>query len=195
MTQPRTNRSRTWNTIWILPACALALGVAVIAKTVHGQHVPASRNETTPVTHATQSIDYRPGHIDAPAGWKIIDQRGNVTTWSEPTHDDAVTVASIDSSSAPLAAVVAEVARSSRQLPATTNVAPPHELDVAHGARGDSALMLAMTLRDPQGRTLHVRQIWRRDTRASQDVVATWTSRDDQWPTTPEQGIPGVMVR
>jgi hypothetical protein len=192
------SRVRLIQPVWILPVIALLLGCAVIVRSVHG-HGDDARN----TRHATDGrraqgdapIAYEPGRVDVPAGWSIVDRRGNVTTWSEPSKDDAVTVASVESSAAPLAAVVADVAASSRRLDSSVDVAAPHELAITHGARGDSAILLAMTLRDPRGTPLHVRQIWRRDARAARDVVATWTSRDERWPSSPEHGIPEVDVR
>lgn len=182
--------------IWILPTIAVALTGAVIIRSVHGDGGGRTHHAAdTARTRTSEAITYERARVDVPAGWKVVDRRDNVTTWSEPSQDDAVTVASVESSAMPLAAVVADVAATSTHLESAEHVAAPHELTLEHGARGDSAMLLTMTLRDPSGSPLHVRQIWRRDARAAQDVVATWTSRDERWPTTPEHGIPEAEVR
>lgn len=188
-------RRPTRKLTWLLPACAAMLAIAVIARGFDGGDTSDPKQPPASARATTSAITYEPGTVPVPAGWRVLDRRGNVTTWSEPDNEDAVTVAAVESSDVPLAAVVADVATASRQLESATHVAAPHELQLERGARGDSALLLRMTLRDPRGRDLHVRQIWRRDARAAQDVVATWTSRDEEWPTAPEDGIPEVGVR
>jgi hypothetical protein len=40
------------------------------------------------------------------------------------------------------------------------------------------------------GNSLDIVQLWRRDSRAQVDVVATWTSADGDWPVSPRSSIP-----
>ena len=123
-----------------------------------------------------------------------MDRSDGVTTWRTSDGDDSVSVAAVEAAATPLAAIVADVARQARAAGVETKVAAPRQLPPVRGPRQDTVMELSLQTR-VDGRTLYVRQVWRRDSRAGHDVVATWTSSDDAWDVDPATTVPTLELR
>lgn len=130
--------------------------------------------------------------IDLPRDWVSLEHAADHATWGAADRSSTVTVAQVESTAAPLPAVVAAVAAdASAVLPGARVAGRPVELDVGYEAPRDDAAMLIRFVVEADGSgPLHVEQVWRRDTRAGVDVVATWTSADGHWPRSPRRSIP-----
>lgn len=177
----------------LLPLAALVLLGVVIARAVHDEPQRAAAPSATKPP-AAAAHEFGPGRVTLPSGWRRLDRTGDVVTWSDAARDDSVTVASVEASAAPLASIVAEVARTARSEDPTARTSAPRELTLGAAPRADSAIVLPMVVAGPEGTPMHVRQIWRRDSRSGRDVVATWTSTDDVWDLTAEASIPEADV-
>ena len=189
----QTSHQRRWRTL------APPLLLLVLATIVVGRQLFSDDGDSqAPRAHAhdtrTPTARFEPAAVTLPARWRITDRSDGVTTWRDPQSDDAVSVAAVESAAAPLASIVAEVARQARTAGPQTQVEAPRQLPSASGSRRD--VVLALELRtNVEGRELHVRQIWRRDARAGRDVVATWTSSDDAWSVDPSTTVPTLDLR
>jgi len=130
--------------------------------------------------------------VRTPAAWvRLAGARGFIT-WGAADRSHTVTIASTEASVLPLAGVVREVTReASRTLPGARSVGGPTpvrlEGPVPHG---DSAILARFDVRGKDRPTLHVVQVWRRDSRGERDLVATWTSLDGKWPVDPARAAP-----
>lgn len=191
-TTTRPQRSRTpRRTGWHVPAAALVLVLALAIRVLLAHESPAPPTESRSPGHTgAAEPELGPGRVDVPRGWRVVERTGAVTTWSDHAQAHGVTVASVESSSAPLAAVVAAVAKDARTSAATLRVRAPREVELGSAPRGDSAFVVELEALTSAEATVHVRQIWRRDSRTRRDVVATWTSTDGRWPVELHAGIP-----
>ena len=139
------------------------------------------------------SVERRVGEarLDVPRDWVVLDRAADHVTWGEPDRMHTVTLASTEASVLPLPGVVAALAtRSAEELPGAELVEPPSVLDLDGLAPRDDSAMLASFRVADAGARLEIAQVWRRDTRAGLDVVATWTSGDGRWPVSPRDAIP-----
>lgn len=131
--------------------------------------------------------------LDVPAGWVTLDRSADHVTWGAPDRAHTVTLAGTQSSLLPLPGVVSAVVRESADaLPGARPVGRPRMLELAeaYAPRTDAAMLARFRVHDGDRRPLDVAQVWRRDSRAQRDVVATWTSIDGRWPVPLERGIP-----
>jgi hypothetical protein len=129
--------------------------------------------------------------LEVPRGWVELDRADDHATWGEPDRMHTVTLASTEASTLPLPGIVAALARRSEaELPGARLVEPPRAIDLVEPAPRDDSAMLARFRVDDGPSRLDVAQVWRRDTRAGLDVVATWTSGDGRWPISPRAAIP-----
>jgi hypothetical protein len=129
--------------------------------------------------------------LEVPRSWVVLDRSTDHVTWGEPDRAHTVTLASTAASTLPLPGVVAAlVERSADELPGAEVVDTPRAIDLRErAARGDSAMLTRFRVNNA-GTSLDIVQVWRRDSRAELDVVATWTSADGEWPASPRSSIP-----
>lgn len=133
--------------------------------------------------------------LTLPVSWGMLEQGDEHASWGTPDRSHTVTVASTAASAAPLSAVVHDIASdASDTLPGARLDGAPRDLALQRAPRGDSAVLLPMVVASG-GRQLHVVQVWRRDSRSGQDLVATWSSTDGDWPVDPAREVPDSVVR
>lgn len=143
-----------------------------------------------PVVAARAFGDLR---LDVPREWTTLDRGDGRITWGTAGRTHTVTLASTEAATLPLATVVRAVARESiTALPSTRLVDGPTTVDPPEPMRRGDSLVIARFEVVEGARTLQVVQAWRRDARASRDVVATWTSTDGTWPVEPRDAVPSV---
>lgn len=178
----RTSRRGAW------PLALLALLLAAVAW--RATHREDARTEVAPTTTA---IERRIGdaRLEVPRDWVVLDRANDHVTWGEPDRMHTVTLTSTEASTLPLPGVVAALAdRSARELPGAELVEPPRMLELVDPAPRDDTAMLARFRVGDGASRLDIAQVWRRDSRAGIDLVATWTSGDGRWPVSPRSVIP-----
>ncbi|MCW2972381.1 MAG: hypothetical protein JWN72_654 [Thermoleophilia bacterium] len=185
-TRTRTHARTRW-AIALLAAVLTAVGIARVA-----QRGPGTAESRTPL--ATRVV--ADATVDTPPTWRALARTRDHATWGDRGQRHTVTLAALDASEAPLTTIVRDLATQAATLaPGTRVVGGIESRDVRRGARGDSALLLRLQVPRGRGRVVHVVQVWRRDTRAARDVVATWTSTDGSWPADPGELLPSSRLR
>lgn len=188
-------RARRWMTI-TPPALLVLLAFLVVLRVADGGRDARPDDETSRARAsdtAPAATSYEPATVAVPAGWTRVGRRDGVTTWRDADSGDAVSVAAVEAAAAPLAAIVADVARRAATAPATT-VRTPRQIAARDANPRDVVMVLDLQTR-VEGRELYVRQVWKRDRRAGRDVVATWTSSDQTWAVDPETTVPALDLR
>lgn len=173
------------------------LGVVVAWRLLDGHAAPATRSGGQ--DHATAAQVERTGgdvRVATPSDWGRLGRSGSTVTWGSSDRSHTVTVASVEASVLPIPGVVAAVVRQTgRDLPGFELQGRPVPLELdAPAPRGDSAMLVRFTVPADDGGTVHVAQVWRRDSRAQRDVIATWTSSDGSWPASPRTSIPSAAT-
>jgi hypothetical protein len=177
-------------TVALAVVLALAI-VAAIAWRVTGgsEHGAVTAGATAPVLGAARTFgDLR---LSVPRGWTTLARDGDRITWGAPDRSHVVTLSATEASSLPLMAVVGDVAdelaaSGVEVVDGPTLVDPGEPLP-----RGDSFVLVRLRTSTDHGQ-VDVVQAWRRDSRASADVVATWTSTDGRWPVDPRTAVPST---
>lgn len=173
---------------WPLALLAVALVAAlwrVAGPDAQPAGVPGRTGDLVARTHAD-------ARVEVPREWVALDRGPDHVTWGEPDRAHTVTLASIESSTLPLPGIVAAtVARTTDELPGVRSSTSPRAIDLEDAPRGDGAMLASFRVRGDD-EPLEVVQVWRRDTRAGRDVLATWTSADGRWPVEPRDAIPSA---
>jgi hypothetical protein len=168
------------------------LGLLVLLVALGAWRVGDERGETTaPPPEPVAPRAFGELRLDVPRAWRTLDRTSDHVTWGAADRSHTVTLASTEASTLPLSAVVREVARqSSQSVPGTRVVEGPTLLELGDRAPRDDAAALVRLEVVESGRRLDVVQVWRRDSRAGVDVVATWASTDGAWPLSPRDALP-----
>lgn len=136
--------------------------------------------------------------IEVPSGWVSLQRAAGHATWGSRDRRHTVTVGTLDASVLPLPGVVeTAVDAALGSIPGARQAERARSLELARAPRDDAAVAVRYLVEAPEGeaRPLHVVQVWRRDSAAARDLVATWTSADGSWPLDPERAIPQPGVR
>jgi len=178
---------------WLPLLLLLAVGVVVAWRLGSGSEEDIASNDgaSRPPLVARTGGGVR---VSMPAGWTRLDHAGATATWGSDDRLHTVTVASVEASVLPLPGVVAAVVRDTRRdLPGVELEGRPVPVALPPTEHaGDAAMLARFTVPADDGGTIHVAQVWRRDTRAHRDVIATWTSSDGRWPAPPRATIPSA---
>jgi len=186
----RSTRTRTA----LLVALLLITLVAASWRLGHGPGGPHTPRK--PDAWAERSV--ADATLELPREWRPLARERAHATWGDADRSHTVTLAALDVEEAALATIVRDLAASVEQLaPGARLVGAPEAHDVERGGRGDSAMVLRLevpaTVDDAT--PTQVVQVWRRDTRAGRDVVATYTSSDGTWPVDPTERLPASRLR
>ncbi|MCW2925453.1 MAG: hypothetical protein JWM98_2857 [Thermoleophilia bacterium] len=187
---PRGFLRRTWPVALPL-AILVLLAVRVAVDGDAGAHARRPAQAAAAAERlGTRSFDGL--QLEVPAGWATLERTADHVAWGSADRTHTVTLAATEASLLPLSGVVASVSRdSSSAVPGARPVGRPVRLDLdGRAPHGDTAVLARFRIDAGAGRSLEVRQVWRRDLRAGRDVVATWTSSDGAWPAPPAASIP-----
>ncbi|MCZ4496824.1 MAG: hypothetical protein JWM25_1407 [Thermoleophilia bacterium] len=183
----------TWGLPIVLVALLIALATWRSAAAGGGDdHSADAPRRATPqlVTRTWQTAS-----IATPRGWVVLDRGADHVTWGSAARTHTVTLAATESSVLPLPGVVDAIARDAPDaLPGATLQGRPVEVELGPAPRRDAAMLVRFALPAEDG-GLKLAQVWRRDSRAGRDLVATWTSSDGRWPVDPARAVPSSTVR
>lgn len=172
------------------------IGIVLVAAIVAVRDHVRPPHGTTTSTSALATRAVADAVVDMPATWRTLARERDTATWGDASHRHTVTLAATDVSEASLASVVHDLAKAAGSLGAGVRLrGAPQARDVLRGARGDSAFVLRLEVARSGSAPLQVIQVWRRDTRAGRDVVATWTSSDGRWLGDPTALLPSSRLR
>jgi hypothetical protein len=175
---------------WPFALLALLLTLALL----RAFEASGERSHATATPHSPTLVERRAGdlRIALPREWVTLEHDDTHVTFGETDRMHTVTLGSTEASSLPLPGVVrAMLEQTTRELPGARAVEEPLAIDPgAHAARGDAAMLARFRVGSEQPGGLELAQVWRRDSRAGLDLVATWTSADGAWPVSPRESIP-----
>jgi len=172
------------------PIGLVLLLVALGAWRVGDEPRAAADSATEPTSVAPRT--FGDARLEVPRSWQTLDRSGERVTWGASDRSHTVTLASTEASSVPLPTIAREVvAQSSDSLPEASTAGDPVAIDLQGRApKGDSAVLVPFEVGDGTHPPIQVVQVWRRDSRAGVDLVATWTSADGTWPASPRELLP-----
>lgn len=182
-------RPRTGNATLLRWPIGLVAVLLALGAWRGGDAPPRARQETRP---ALVERSFQDARIPVPRSWGTLDRSAEHVTWGDAGRHHTVTLAATEASVLPLPGVVDALVRDAvRELPGAELLGRPRPLELEpRAARGDAAMLARFRVRVESGPPLQVVQVWRRDARSGQDLVATWTSTDGHWPAAPRQSIP-----
>lgn len=179
-------------TAWPLLLLALLLVLVLLRVAGRDDGAGEERGEAS----GQRLVERRAGdvRIDLPRQWVTLERGASYVTFGEPDRMHTVTIGSTEASALALPGVVrAMLERTTDQLPGARPVEAPRSIDLGQrAARGDSAMLARFRVGSGGSGSLEITQVWRRDSRAGLDLVATWTSADGTWPVSPRDAMPSA---
>ncbi|MCW2950061.1 MAG: hypothetical protein JWN41_1074 [Thermoleophilia bacterium] len=175
----------------ILVVAAALLLVAIVWRHTRADTSSDGRGKQRFASHAVGGA-----RIELPARWRTISRAKEHATWGDAAGAHAVTLGSTESGEGSLAQIARQLVNSVAEIAHGARVVgEPELLDLPHGGRSDAAMLIRFEVPTSASTRTRLIQVWSREQRSRQDVVATWTSTDGHWPVDPTRHLPTSTLR